>query len=242
MDRRLTALGGMLGLVAWCSVGALLVGGDPMLAVEAASAAVLLAWLARLAAHMWRERSVTRRLAADGFPAQIAGVDCRLLKDLGPQALVSGWIRPRVFVGNDLLRILDEAELRGVALHEEHHRRTHAPLRAAAVQAWLALFGRVPAVGEHLVRRLADLERQADRYAISCGATPAALASALLKAAPAEGAGAFSWAAEQRIHGLLALTGNQPWPASSWPIEWIPAAMVMGTLALCHGLGLVGLP
>lgn len=232
----------MLGLVAWCSVGALLIGGDPMLALELASAAVLLAWLARLAAQVWRERSVARRLEADGFPAQLAGLDCRLLEDLGPQALVSGWIRPRVFVGNDLLWILNEPELHGVALHEEHHRRTRAPLRAAAVQAWLALFGRVPAMREHLVHRLIDLERQADRYAVSCGVTPAALASALLKTAPAEGAGAFSSAAEQRIQGLLALDGHQPWPASGWPIEWMPPVAVIGTLALCHVVGAVGLP
>jgi hypothetical protein len=234
------ALGGLLAGL--CTVGGWLAGGDPMLAVELLSAAVVSAWAARLARDLWRQRDAARRISAGASPADVAGVRCQVVPGLGRRAFASGWLRPHVFVGDELLVALDRAELRGVVLHEEHHRRTRAPLRAAAIEAWLGLVGRIGYAERALRRRLTDLERAADDDALSRGASPAALASALLKVSPVGMPASASYAAsaDERIASLLLRSQGVAESARSWPIEWLPPVAMLITLVVCHVLASAG--
>lgn len=235
------ALGGLLAGL--CTVGSWLAGGDPMLVFELGLAAVVSAWAARLAVDLWRQRRTMRLLSVAAAPATLAGVHCQVVLGLGPRAFVSGWLRPQIFVGDELLATLDRAELAGVLFHEHHHRRTRAPLRAAAIGAWLSVLGRLSVV-ESLVRgRLTDLERAADDYALSRGASPAALASALLKVAPATVPASASYAAsaDERIASLLLRSQGVAESARSWPIEWLPPVAMLFTLVVCHVLASAGI-
>jgi hypothetical protein len=235
-----TVLGGLLAGL--CTVGGWLTGGDPMLVIELAAAVLVSAWAARLAFDLWRQRQTIRLLSVAAAPATLAGVHYRVVLGLGPRAFVSGWLRPQIFVGDELLATLDRAELAGVLFHEHHHRRTRAPLRAAAIGAWLSVLGRLSVV-ESLVRgRLTDLERAADDYALSRGASPAALASALLKVAPASVPASASYAAsaDERIASLLRNSQGVSGSARSLPIEWLPPVAVLITLAVCHVLASAG--
>jgi hypothetical protein len=237
----LIVVGGLLAGL--CMVGGWLAGGDPMLIFELGFAAVVSAWAARLAFDLWRQREATRLLSRAASPATVADVRCQVVSGLGRRAFVSGWLRPQIFVGDELVGTLDGAELAGVLLHEEHHRRTRAPLRAAAVDAWLALLGRIGVVESLARRRLTDLERAADDEALRRGASPAALASALLKVAPVGVPASSSYAAspDERIAALLLSSQGVSVPARSLPIEWLPPVAVIVTLVVCHLLAGAGI-
>lgn len=236
----LTALGGLLAGL--CTVGGWLAGGDPLLVAELGFGAVVTAWAARLAIDVWRQRETIRLLSRAAVPASLGGLRCQVVPGLGRRAFVSGWLRPQIYVGDQLLATLDRAELAGVLLHEEHHRRTRAPLRAAAIGAWLSVLGWVGGVESIVQRRLTDLEQAADDEALSRGASPAALASALLKVAPVGVPASASYAAsaDDRIASLL-LRSQGIWePARSVPIEWLPPVAVAATLIACHLLAGAG--
>lgn len=242
--RELTALALLGGLLAGlCMVGGWLAGGDPMLVLELGFAVVVAAWAARLGVDLWRQHEAMQDLSLMATPATEGGVRCHVVPELGPRAFVTGWLRPRIFIGDELVAILDRAELAGVLLHEEHHRRTRAPLRAAAATAWLAMFGRIGAVETLVQRRLTDLERAADDEALARGASPAALASALLKVAPIGVPASASYAAssDERIAGLLLRSRGIKVPARSLPIEWLPPVAGLVTLVVCHLLAGAGL-
>lgn len=235
--REIAAMGALAGLLAGlCMVGSWLTGGDLMLILELGATAVVSAWALRLAVDVWRQREALRLLSLAAATTTVGGVRCQVVPDLGPRAFVSGWLRPRIFVGDQLLANLDGAELAGVLLHEEHHRRTRAPLRMAAIGAWLAILGRVGGVESLMRRRLTDLERAADDEAVSRGASPAALASALLKVSPVDVPASASYAAsaDERVTSLLLRSKGVAVPARSLPIEWLPPVAVMVTLVVCH--------
>lgn len=241
--RELTALAVLGGLLAGlCMVGGWLAGGDPMLVGELGFAVVVSAWAARLSVDMWRQREAMQLLSRGATPAILGGVRCQIVPGLGSRAFVSGCLRPQIFVGDELVAILDRAELAGVLLHEEHHRRTRAPLRAAAAGAWLTILGRIGGVESLVRRRLTDLERAADDEALHRGASPAALASALLKVAPVGVPAGASYAAspDERIAGLLLRSQGVSVPAQSLPIEWLPPVAVLVTLVVCHLLAGAG--
>lgn len=241
--RELVALTALAGVLAGlCIVGGWLAGGDPMLVAELAFGAAVSAWTGRLAIDLWRQRETVRLLSRAAAPATLGGVPCQVVPGLGRRAFVSGWLRPQIYVGDQLLATLDRAELAGVLLHEEHHRRTRAPLRAAAIGAWLSVLGWVGGVESIARRRLTDLERAADDEALSRGASPAALASALFKVAPVGVPATASYAAsaDDRIASLL-LRSQGIWePARSLPIEWLSPVAVVVTLIACHLLAGVG--
>jgi hypothetical protein len=162
--------------------------------------------------------------------------DCRC-------GLLRDELQPRIYIGDELLESLDADELRAVMLHEEHHRRTRGPLRAASLEAWIALFGRAAPIHAVLMDRLTDLEEEADADALRRGARAPALASALLKADPSLAAGAsFAAAADQRLRTLLALAGGAAEiDASRLPYEWLPLAAVAVVTVACHLSGLLPL-
>lgn len=224
-----------IGPVGWCLLLGGLVGGDPLLAVEIGAAALVVLW----SGHLVRDVIGTSRLASaltvGAADARLFGVACRITPALGTDALVAGSVRPRIFVGASLVGALTDDELEAVMYHEDHHRRTRAPLRAAALGAWLRLLGRSQGIRGIIFDRLADLESLADADAIRRGAAPSSLARALLKGELSLQPVAFSYAAERRVEHLLDRAAGVSIAAPGrLPYEWLPAAVLaVGTIG-CH--------
>ncbi len=232
---RLLLLAGGAAL-AWCLVVGRLADGDPMLVVEALVGSAIALWVIQVSRELAAARSVERTLAAAFTPAVIAGIACRLTPMLGTDAVVIGALRPRIYVGFDLVHALSDDEIEAVLHHEDHHRKTHAPLRAAALTGWLRIFGRASLVRRLILNRLADLETMADAEALRRGSTAGSLARALLKGdVPVGLTTAFSYAAEQRIEHLLTQAqGDEPASSRRAPYEWLPIAMFIVVTFGCH--------
>lgn len=239
---RIIALG-LIGsaLITVCTVAARTLRADPMAVIEVLSALITLTWAALLARHLWRGRQLARALGPLITPARVHGIDCLVVADREMRAFVLGAIRPTIYLGDDLLTGLDADELRAVLLHEEYHRRTLGPLRAASLEAWLWLARPVSRLGGAIADRLVDLERAADRFAIRQGATTAAIASALVKLDGADSAplAAFASAADRRVGGLLEFTAGRTETLDQLPYEWLPPVVAVITLVLCHITGVV---
>ncbi|MEX0630391.1 MAG: hypothetical protein WEE67_08555 [Chloroflexota bacterium] len=228
-------------LTAVCGAISFVSGGDPMLAPELASASFIAAWLVHVVRAACGALVHSRRLSVRSKPASIGGTTVWIIPDPVPVACVSGLLRPRIYLSASLLDMLDDGELRGVLLHESHHRATLAPFRSLVLDAWQRTAGWLPPVRRALLARLATLEIEADAAAVAAGVRPATLASALLKCDPDPdayaAASAFSTAAEVRIGELLAWgraerTEFRP----SLPLEWAAPAAAAALLA-CHVVG-----
>jgi len=126
--------------------------------------------------------------------------------------------------------------MRAVVLHEDHHRRTRAPVRAAALGAWLRLLGRSNHVQRVLVDRLSDLEALADADAIGRGSSPRSLARALLKGGDASPRPvSFAYGAERRVEQLLDRAAGVPVEAvGRLPYEWLPVVLLSVATLACH--------
>jgi len=213
-----------------------------MLVVELGAGGLLSLWAGLLLREVRTARSLGRRLSANSADAVIAGVHCRIVRQGAHEAFVIGALEPTIYVGAGFLAMLDPAERRGVLLHEEHHRRTHAPLRAAALESWLRLVRPVTVLERVLTERIADLEVSADAYAMAAGTSPDVLASALLKGRSAALAGTgYSDASEQRISALIDVADGRPAARGRLPLEWLPLAIVTVAVAACHIGLLIGL-
>lgn len=225
-----------IGAVVWCVLVGGIVDGDPMLIVEAVGGSVLLLWMLQVARELLSMRRLEDMLATDAVPAVIGGVACRMTTALGADAAVIGVVRPRIYLGLDLVDRLTDDELEAVLYHEAHHRATRAPLRAAAITSWLRLFGRAGKVREVLLDRLADLETMADAEALRRGSTAGSLARALLKGGEPIGlTAAFSGAADRRVEHLLDhIEGDAPVGSRRLPYEWLPVAMFAVIGIACH--------
>lgn len=219
----------------WCVVLGGLFGGDPILAIEVSGAALAILWGGLVVRELSRSNRLAGALSMDAAEVRLFGVPCRVTPALGTDALVVGFLRPRIFVGARLISALTRTELRAVVYHEDHHRRTRAPLRAAALDAWLRLLGRSEVIRGVIFDRLADLESLADADAIRRGATPASLARALLKGERSPQPVAFSYAAERRVEHLLDNAAGSSIAASGrLPYEWLPAAILAVVILGCH--------
>jgi len=229
-------------LTAACAAISLVTGGDPMLAPELASAAFVAAWLVHAARAARRALAHSQRLSVRTRPASIGGTTVWIVPDSAPVAFVSGFLRPRIYLSRSLVDMLDDRELRGVVLHEGHHRATRAPLRSLVLEAWQHTFKWLPPVRRALLARLAALEIEADAAAVAAGVQPATLASALLKcdpdSQPLVAASAFSTAAEVRIGQLVAWgRAERPEFRRSLPLEWAAPAAAAVALLACHVVG-----
>lgn len=213
----------------------------PMLLVEVIILVAMAAWVIRLLFTGIEGAALARTLQAQSEPAARFDVPFRRLRVAGRGAFALGLVAPRIYVSRDLEVMLNDDELRGVLLHEEHHRATRAPLRGAALLAWLSVLGGVAPVRAQLTRRLADLECFADAHALGLGVSPATLASALLKTAgarPADAtARAFTDASAPRVAALLEAAAGQPTARRSTPLEWVPVAAAVALLLGCHLVG-----
>jgi hypothetical protein len=224
-----------IGPLGWCVVLGGLLGGDPMLAIEIGGAALAILWGGLVVRELIGSNRLAGTLSVDAAEVRLFGVPCRVTPALGADALVIGTIRPQIFVGGPLVSALTEAELKAVVYHEDHHRRTRAPLRAAALGGWLRLLGRSEGIRGVVFDRLADLESLADADAIRRGATPGSLARALLKGELSLQPVAFSYAAERRVEHLLDRAAGTSVAASGrLPYEWLPVALLTAATLGCH--------
>jgi beta-lactamase regulating signal transducer with metallopeptidase domain len=211
-----------------------------MLGVELGAITVFAAWLVHIGRGTHRALTETARLSAQSQPLDVAGAEVRLLESTIPAAFVSGLLRPDIYLSPSLIEILDRRELRGVLLHEQHHRRTLAPLRGLALESWQHALGWLPPARHALAARFAALEIEADAAAIARGVEPATLASALVKCGthPSGFTTAFSAASDIRIGELVAWgRGERMDRPPSIPVEWAAPASALITLWLCHLVG-----
>lgn len=240
MTRRSAAglLAVAVGPLGWCLVTGAVLGDAAMLAIEVAGSALLAMWAVLVARELVRSQRLSWALARDSREASVFGVLVRVTPALGTDALVVGVLRPVIYVGAALIATLSDDELRAVVLHEDHHRRTRAPLRAAALGAWVRLLGRSSRVHRVLLDRLADLETFADGDAIERGSSPRSLARALLKGEASLRPVSFAYAAERRVGQLLDRAAGAPVAATvRLPCEWLPVIVLTVVLFGC-GAGL----
>jgi hypothetical protein len=225
-----------VGSLAWCLLLDEILGHQHVLAVQgsAVSLAVLWAGLTVRELAIWRRVGIA--LADDAEGVELFGVRCWLTSGIGQDAVVIGPIRPRIFVGKALARALTADELQAVIYHEDHHRRTFAPIRAAALAAWLRLFGRSTRVRTVVLERLSHLEVLADADAIRRGSTPGSLARALLKGGVALQPISFSYAADERVERLLDNAAGLPAASERLPFEWLPTALLAIATMGCHAI------
>lgn len=224
-----------VGPLGSCVAIGTILGADPMLAMEAAGIALIAIWVALVVRELIRSWRVSLVHAGDARETHLFGVRVRVTSSLEMDAVVVGAIRPVIYVGVDLLTTLSEDELRAVVLHEDHHRRTRAPLRAAALEAWLRLLGRSGRVRGAILERLADLEALADADAIRRGSTPRSLARALLKGEASLQPVSFGYSAERRVEDLLDRAAGVPVAtARRLPYEWVPVVLVTMITLGCH--------
>ena len=224
-----------IGPLGWCLLFGALVGGDPMLAIELVGGVLVILWVALLTREVAASHRLASRLSIDSQDLVLFGVLCRVTPALETDALVVGSFRPRVFVGAALIAALSDDELEAVVYHEDHHRRTRAPLRAAALGAWLPLLGRSGSIRSVVVDRLTDLETLADADAIRRGSSPRSLARALVKGDAALQPVSFSYAAERRVERLFDHAAGIPVEATSrLPSEWLPVALLTAATLGCH--------
>lgn len=235
------ALGLLVG-VAWCLVAAPYAGADPILLFELIAGGLATIWGVAMARNLLRGRRIGQELETLSEAITINGIEVRVVAGGGRIAVVLGAIKPMIFVGDGLLEILTDDERTAVILHEDHHRATRAPIRAAALEAWITILGRWVVARCVLRDRLGDLEAMADRHAINHGCTPASLAGALIKTDPsAPGVAAFTYAAERRISALLGMKGGTATVGQGLPFEWLPFALASVTAAACHVWGISSL-
>lgn len=230
-----------VALTSGCALIASVTGGDPTLVVEVAVLVVGAAWLLHVVRSGRQALHAAARLSDASRRVVVNGYAVRLLSSTtGPTAFVSGLLRPQIYISPSLVEILDPGELRGVLVHEQHHRRTLAPLRGLALESWQRALGWFPPARIALAARLAALEIEADAAAVARGVDPAALASALLKCEarlPAS-ASAFSAGAEIRVGELVAWgRGERTDRHLSVPVEWVAPASALMALWVCHLVG-----
>jgi len=151
-------------------------------------------------ARAWRSaRSVLAQLdprfaaPGDAFwtACRAVGLDSeslRIVKGLPNPAFTIGWIRPRVYVAQELSRELGENELRAVLAHEGAHAARRDPLRLGVLRFLAYVIFWVPA----LRRLAADMADESEVQADDAAARhdPLAVASAILTIA--------SWGRESR--------------------------------------------
>lgn len=233
----LVLLGALLFGAAWCFVAEAYVRHDPLLLAEFAMVLATAAWAGRMTANAVAAWRLARELSGLSTPGRLHETDFRVVAGGGMAALVTGMLRPTIYLGDELIEALDRDELEAVILHESHHRVTYAPMRTAALDAWLTLLGRSATIRARLRRRIVDLETLADAHALAHGSSAAVLASALLKTSPsAAGVGASSRATSERVQALL---NGKPTPARrELAYEWLPVGVALVAAVGCHVLGL----
>ena len=223
----------MLGAGLGCFLVSFASQADPLFAFEAGGTLVLCIWGATAVALALGSTALARASSTRSRPGDIAGVRCQVIQDRSRQAFVAGILRPTVYVTSGAIDALPADELRAVLLHEVHHARTRAPLRATFVDAWLFIVRLAPPLRRRLQSRLVALETTADRFAMESGASRRQLASALLKLDAGSGV-SFGGHADARVSALV---GGSSLESAGAPVEWIPLLLILALAAGCRLAG-----
>lgn len=221
-----------------------------VLAAAATVAALLLAGMAHGASAWWGSHRLARRWRRLGQPIEIAGGQLPAVRiaDPFPVVAVVGFLRPRLFVADQVLAACDAAELKAVIAHERAHVAARDNLKALLLRCccdWLSL---VPA-GRRLEQAwFTAVERKADAAA-SSQAGSVELASALVKVAglaqrhaPHLPGRAFHEGGDVtgRVRQLLGSARQRRSPSiAAWTISLLPLLAAAATLADARALSWV---
>lgn len=135
-----------------------------------------------------------------------------VVADRVPQAFCIGWLRPRIYLSQGALDVLDEAERDAVIAHERHHARRRDPLRLLLARSLGEGLFFLPVL-RRLAQRYEDLaELAADEAAVNAARGTRPLASALL-AFDAHPGPAVVGIAPERVDSLLGRPGRLELPA-----------------------------
>ncbi|MBI5810139.1 MAG: M56 family metallopeptidase [Deltaproteobacteria bacterium] len=174
-----------------------------------------------------------------------------LIDDDAKTAFTHGLLRPRIYISKGLIRGLDRDELKGVVLHELHHRRRLHPLKFFLTAFIKDSFFYIPIIAHLASFALLKKEHEADRVAASSMKEPYTLAGALVKTAaskrfvaflPVSFTGNGDRGVEARIKSLVLgsqLRFNLP-GFKTLVMSIISAGFLVMTLALPLNAGLYG--
>jgi hypothetical protein len=194
-----------------------------VLALALLGAVVVALALAGVSREVSASRRLGRRLAgARPLPGAVAFV----VEGERPHAFCAGLGRPRVYVTEGALAILDEQALEAVLGHERHHARRRDPLRRAAGRVLAQALFFVPGLGELTRRREALAEISADESAVARGPElRSALARAMLSFTEAPGTDAGVGIDPVRVDHLL---GEPP----RWRFPTLLFLLALGLIAV----------
>ena len=181
-----------------------------------------------------REVAATRRLGRRLASAEpLSGESAFVVAGERPQAFCAGLIRPRVYVTDGALAILDEAGLETVLLHELHHAHRRDPLRLAVGRILARALFFLPGLAQLTQRREALAEISADESAIAAGPeNRSALARAMLSFSDAPAAGDGVGIDPVRVDHLL---GEPP----AWRFPTLTFLSALLVLALLTGVAIL---
>lgn len=188
-------------------------------------------YLAFVVARGIQHHRLVRLIGATSVPGVEAGMAVRRTHAIR-NPFVAGLRHPSIFCPADLADRIGPDELRAVLLHEDHHRRTHAPIKLLLIEA-LATGLPIRSIGIWARDARASIEIAADRDALAAGADRSALAAALLRLSDdgPSGAASFATAAEIRVGALL---GDRPLgspPRSAAALGLVAVALSLSCLA-----------
>lgn len=235
-DRRIAARAALLvaALALACAAGLILSSSIASLAVAALVGLVL----AHLVFHGVRHAHLARALRRSSRAGTCDGVPVRW-QPLQRGAAVAGIWRPLIFIHPELPQRLSRTELRAVVLHERHHQLRRDPLRLLVFASLAPLVRPLPHGSAWVQAHRANLEIEADRFALGNGVTRSAIARAVLKlggeAEPTSAAAAFDSSPELRLRALV--EGTTPpglLPAGGCAVGGLLAATTMCVALILH--------
>jgi BlaR1 peptidase M56 len=175
-------------------------------------------------------RRFQRRLA-ESKPQSLHGA--LLIADPQPRAFCAGLFRPRVYVSDGAVAILDDTALRAVLAHEHHHARRRDPLRVASGRVLARALFFLPELADLVERQQALAELSADESAINVSpANRSALARAMLSFSDASVSSGSSGVDPARVDYLL---GDPP----SWRFPFLLCLAAASVLLLLFAVAVL---
>jgi hypothetical protein len=161
--------------------------------------------------------------------ATLYGHRVRVLPGSVPRAFCVGLLRPQVYISQGVLGA-DDAELRAVLAHEEHHRARRDPLRQLLARVVADALRPLPPFTSLAERQAALADLAADAAAVRALGARAPLASALVRFDESSGV------APERVDRLLGAASPATVPVTVVGAAWV----AVGVIAAVVGAMLVG--